>query len=150
MLDFRERIQINRKMIGKQQTVDLILRIRSAVENLKIPITFFEFGTVLAFLYFHEQDTDISIIEVGMGGRLDATNLCKAKISIITSISLDHTQYLGDSLQQIAFEKASIIKECGTVFAHIPEEEVFQVVNSLAKKCFADVYRLGLEFHVAP
>ncbi len=150
LLDFRERNQINRKMIGKQQTVDLILRIRSAVENLKIPITFFEFGTVLAFLYFHEQDTDISIIEVGMGGRLDATNLCKAKISIITSISLDHTQYLGDSLQQIAFEKASIIKECGTVFAHIPEEEVFQVVNSLAKKCFADVYRLGLEFHVAP
>ena len=150
LLDFRERIQINRKMIGKQQTVDLILRIRSAVENLKIPITFFEFGTVLAFLYFHEQDTDISIIEVGMGGRLDATNLCKAKISIITSISLDHTQYLGDSLQQIAFEKASIIKERGTVFAHIPEEEVFQVVNSLAKKCFADVYRLGLEFHVTP
>ena len=150
LLDFRERIQINRKMIEKQQTVDLILRIRSAVENLGIPITFFEFGTVLAFLYFHEQDTDISIIEVGLGGRLDATNLCKAKISIITSISLDHTQYLGDNLQQIAFEKASIIKECGTVFAHIPEEEVFQVVNRLAKKCFADVYRLGLEFHVAP
>jgi len=150
LLDFRERIQINRKMIEKQQTVDLILRVRSAVENLKIPITFFEFGTVLAFLYFHEQDTDISIIEVGLGGRLDATNLCKAKISIITSISLDHTQYLGDNLQQIAFEKASIIKECGTVFAHIPEEEVFQVVNRLAKKCFADVYRLGLDFHVTP
>ena len=150
LLDFRERIQINRKMIKKQQTVDLILRIRSAVESLKIPITFFEFGTVLAFLYFHEQDTDISIIEVGLGGRLDATNLCKAKISIITSISLDHTQYLGDNLQQIAFEKASIIKEGGTVFAHIPEEEVFQVVNRLAKKCFAEVYRLGLEFHVAP
>nr|ADI17911.1 folylpolyglutamate synthase [uncultured Desulfobacterales bacterium HF0200_07G10] len=150
LLDFRERIQVNRKMIGKQQTLELILRVRSAVENLKIPITFFEFGTVLAFLYFHEQNTDINVIEVGLGGRLDATNLCKAEISIITSISLDHTQYLGDNLQQIAFEKASIINEGGTVFAHIPEEEVFKVVNLLAKKCFADIHRLGLEFHVAP
>jgi dihydrofolate synthase / folylpolyglutamate synthase len=150
LLDFRERIQINRKMIAKQQTTDLILRIRAVVEKLKISITFFEFGTVLAFLYFHEQNTDINIIEVGMGGRLDATNLCKAEISIITSISLDHTQYLGDDLQQIAFEKASIIKESGTVFADVPKDEVFQVVNHFAKKCLANLYRLGLEIHITP
>ena len=149
LLDFRERIQINRRMIEKQQTVDLITRIKSAVERIKIPITFFEFGTVLAFLYFNEQNTDINIIEVGLGGRLDATNLCQAEISIITSISRDHTQYLGEDLKQIAFEKASIIKESGTVFAHIPDDELLEVVNNLAKKCSAKLYRLGVDFHVA-
>ena len=150
LLDFRERIQINRRMIEKQQTADLICRIKSAVEKLKTPVTFFEFGTVLAFLYFHEQKTDINIIEVGLGGRLDATNLCKAEISIITSISRDHTQYLGEDLEQITFEKASIIKESGTVFADIPKEELFRVVNDLAQKCSANLYRLGEDFHVAP
>ena len=150
LLDFRERIQINRKMIEKRQTVDLVFKVKSAVESLNIPITFFEFGTVLAFLYFHEQNTDINVIEVGLGGRLDATNLCKAEISIITSISRDHTQYLGEDLEQIVFEKASIIKESGTVFADIPEERLFQVANSLAQKCKADIYRLGVDFHVSP
>ena len=150
LLDFRERIQINRRMIEKQQTVDLITRIKSAVEKLKIHITFFEFGTVLAFLHFNEQNTDINIIEVGLGGRLDATNLCQAEISIITSISRDHTQYLGEDLKQIAFEKACIIKESGTVFAHIPDEELFDVVNNVAEKRSADLYRLGVDFRVAP
>jgi dihydrofolate synthase / folylpolyglutamate synthase len=148
LLDFCERIQINREMIEKDQTVDLVMRIKSAVEKLDIPITFFEFGTVLAFLYFNEKNTDINVIEVGLGGRLDATNLCHAEISIITSISRDHTQYLGKDLKQITFEKASIIKESGTVFAHIPEEELFEVVNNLSKKCSADLYRLGVDFHI--
>jgi dihydrofolate synthase/folylpolyglutamate synthase len=149
LLDFRERIQINRKMIEKQQTVDLTFKVKSVVESLKIPITFFEFGTVLAFLYFYEQNTDINVIEVGLGGRLDATNLCKADISIITSISRDHTQYLGEDLEQITFEKASIIKESGTVFADIPEERLFQVANSIARKRKADIHRLGVDFHVS-
>jgi dihydrofolate synthase/folylpolyglutamate synthase len=149
LLDFRERIQINRKMIEKQQTVDLIFKVKSVVESLKIPITFFEFGTVLAFLYFYEQNTDINIIEVGLGGRLDATNLCKAEISIITSISRDHTQYLGEDLEQITFEKASIIKESGTVFADIPEERLFQIANGIDRKRKADIFRLGVDFHVS-
>lgn len=149
LLDFRERIQINRRMIKKQRTVELIIQIKSAVEKLEIPITFFEFGTVLAFLYFNEQKTDINVIEVGLGGRLDATNLCHAEISIITSISRDHTQYLGDDLKQIAFEKASIIKESGTVFAHIPEEELFEVVSNLSQKHSADLYRLGVDIKIA-
>jgi dihydrofolate synthase / folylpolyglutamate synthase len=149
LLDFRERIQINRQMIEKKQIVDLIFKVKSAVESLKIPITFFEFSTVLAFLYFYEQNTDINIIEVGLGGRLDATNLCKAEISIITSISRDHTQYLGEDLEQITFEKASIIKESGTVFADIPEERLFQVANNIARKSKADLFRLGVDFQVS-
>ena len=149
LLDFRERIQINRNLIEKQDATQLILKIKSAVEKLEIPVTFFEFGTVMAFLYFNEQNTDVNILEVGLGGRLDATNLCEADISIITSISRDHIEYLGDDLKQIAFEKASIIKPSGTVFAHIPDEEIFNVVNSLAQSRKASVYRLNSEFKVA-
>jgi len=148
ILDFRERIQINRSLIEKEDTTELILRIKKAVKILDIPITFFEFGTVLAFLYFKENDTDVNILEVGLGGRLDATNLCKAEISIITSISYDHTEFLGNDLKQIAFEKASIIKERGTVFAHIPNEEIFNVVNSLAQDRGASIYRLNKEFQI--
>ncbi|MEC9018732.1 MAG: folylpolyglutamate synthase/dihydrofolate synthase family protein [Nitrospinota bacterium] len=146
LLDFRERIQINRNLIEKQDATELILRIKKAVKKLDIPITFFEFGTVLAFLYFKENNTDVNILEVGLGGRLDATNLCEAEISIITSISHDHTEFLGSELKQIAFEKASIIKESGTVFAHIPDEEIFNVVNSLAQDRGASIYRLNREF----
>ena len=146
ILDFRERIQINRSLIEKQDTTELILRIKKAVKKLDIPITFFEFGTVLAFLYFKENNTDVNILEVGLGGRLDATNLCEAEISIITSISHDHTEFLGSELKQIAFEKASIIKESGTVFAHIPDKEIFNVVNSLAQDRGASIYRLNREF----
>ena len=150
ILDFRERIQIDRSMIEKQQITELIYRVKSAVEKLKTPVTFFEFGTVLAFLYFHEQNTDMNVIEVGLGGRLDATNLCKAEISIITSISRDHTQFLGEDLEQITFEKASIIKESGTVFADIGNDELFQIVNELALKNSAELYRLGVDFQVTP
>ena len=148
LLDFRERIQINRSLIEKDKTTELILKIKEAVEKINVPITFFEFGTVMAFLYFKEQKTDVNILEVGLGGRLDATNLCKAEISIITSISRDHIEYLGKDLKQIAFEKASIIKEGGTVFAHLPDEEIFNVVNSLAESRGASIFRLRNEFEV--
>jgi dihydrofolate synthase / folylpolyglutamate synthase len=149
LLDFRERIQTNRNLIEKQDITRLTQIIKNAVEELQIPVTFFEFGTVLAFLYFKEQNVDVNILEVGLGGRLDATNLCEAEISIITSISHDHMEYLGNDLKQIAFEKASIIKPSGTVFAHIPDKEIFNVVNSLAQSRGATVYRLNSEFKVA-
>ncbi|MBT5867851.1 MAG: bifunctional folylpolyglutamate synthase/dihydrofolate synthase [Nitrospinaceae bacterium] len=149
LLDFRERVQINRKLIKKHHTVELITRIRSAVKELNIAITFFEFTTVLAFLHFKEQQTDINVIEVGLGGRLDATNLCQADISIITSIAHDHTQYLGEKLEQIAFEKASIIKSHGTVIANITEGKALKVVEDLATKHSAQLYNLGVDFQVS-
>jgi dihydrofolate synthase / folylpolyglutamate synthase len=149
LLDFRERIQTNRNLIEKQDIIRLTQKIKNAVEELQIPVTFFELGTVLAFLYFKEQNVDVNILEVGLGGRLDATNLCEAEISIITSISHDHMEYLGNDLKQIAFEKASIIKPSGTVFAHIPDNETFNVVNSLAQSRDATLYRLNNEFKVA-
>jgi dihydrofolate synthase/folylpolyglutamate synthase len=119
------------------------------VEEQNIPITFFEFGTAMAFLYFAEQETDINVIEVGLGGRLDATRLCASTVSVLTSLSLDHTNYLGNTIQQIAFEKASIIKKDGTIFAAIEEGEgVLDVISKTAREKSAKVKLLGKDFRV--
>ena len=78
-------------------------------DPLKIP-TFFEFGTALGFLHFDCRRVDVAVVEVGLGGRFDSTNVCRPAVAVVTSISLDHTQVLGDTTEQIAFEKAGIIK----------------------------------------
>jgi len=148
LVHFCERIQINRALMAENEMIKTISRVKKAVEALDIPITFFEFGTAMAFLHFSEQNTDINIIEVGMGGRLDATSLCKGDISIITSISKDHTSYLGEELGKIAFEKASILKEGGTVFAVKGVEEVNQVIKGIADQKSAELNFLGDHFWV--
>ncbi|HJO56990.1 MAG TPA: folylpolyglutamate synthase/dihydrofolate synthase family protein, partial [Nitrospinaceae bacterium] len=146
---FSERIQINRHSIPESRLEDLIIRIRKVVEEQNIPTSFFEFGTAMAFLYFAEQETDINVIEVGLGGRLDATRLCAGTVSILTSISLDHTSYLGNTVQQIAFEKASIIKEGGTVFAAIGDGKgTLDVISKSAREKSAKVNLLGEDFRV--
>lgn len=146
LLNFNERIQVNRSPVEEDHLKDLIIRVRQAVEKLKLPITFFEFGTVMAFIYFHESQTDWNVIEVGLGGRLDATNLCQAEISIITSIGLDHTQYLGTDLNRIAYEKACIIKDFGTVFAHSENTGALSVIKKVAGERSAAVQILGRDF----
>jgi dihydrofolate synthase/folylpolyglutamate synthase len=146
LIDFCERIQINRNTIDNKSTCDLISQVKKATETLNLQITFFEFSTVMAFLYFYENKTDWNVIEVGLGGRLDATNLCQAEISIITSISLDHTEYLGTDLKQIAFEKASIIKPGGMVIADLSNEETIAVVRQQCQKHSAKLYLSGVDF----
>ena len=148
LVHFCERIQINRALMTESEMIKIISRVKKAVEDIEIPITFFEFATAMAFLHFSEQKTDINIIEVGMGGRLDATSLCKGDISIITSISKDHTSYLGEELDKIAFEKASIIKEGGTVFAMKGVEEVNQTIKDIADQKSAKLKFLGDHFWV--
>jgi dihydrofolate synthase/folylpolyglutamate synthase len=106
LYSFRERIQINGKPISQEATVQLMDRILA----LDPQSTFFELTTLLAFIYFRQENVDIAVIETGLGGRLDATNIITPLLSIITSISLDHTALLGESLEEIAFEKAGIIK----------------------------------------
>ena len=113
LVDFRERIRVNGKKISKQ-------RVTHYVEELKsLPLrgdleesgfSFFELATALAFQYFAEQEVDFAVIEVGLGGRLDCTNIITPILSVITNISFDHVQYLGDTLPKIAAEKAGIIK----------------------------------------
>ena len=143
---FGERIQINRIPLSENELIQLVAKVKHVVENLKIPITFFEFATAMAFLHFAEQETDINVIEVGMGGRLDATSLCKGDITIITSIAKDHTSYLGTKIEEITFEKASVIKEGGTVFAIKGTKKVHEVIKSISDIKSATAQFLGEHF----
>ncbi len=108
LVDFRERIRVNGEMITEQYVVDFVA---NHFDNVKhIMPSFFELTMMMAFCYFREQNIDIAIIEVGLGGRLDSTNVISPELSIITNISYDHVQFLGDTLDKIAYEKAGIIK----------------------------------------
>ncbi len=124
--DFRERIKINGKMISKQKVSRFISNYKSDFEIIQP--SFFELTVGMAFQYFADEKVDIAIIETGMGGRLDSTNLLNPELSIITNIGLDHTQFLGHSIAEIAAEKAGIIKE------NIPI--VIGETNSESKKIF--------------
>lgn len=108
LIDFRERIRVNGKPISQQRVIDFVDKERAFFEPLHP--SFFELTTALAFLYFKEQEVDVAVIEVGLGGRLDCTNIIMPETSIITNISFDHTQFLGNTLSEIASEKAGIIK----------------------------------------
>jgi dihydrofolate synthase/folylpolyglutamate synthase len=107
--DFRERIKINGKMISKQKVSHFISSYKSDFEIIQP--SFFEMTAGMAFKYFADENVDIAIVETGMGGRLDSTNLINPELSIITNIGLDHTQFLGETIAEIATEKAGIIKE---------------------------------------
>lgn len=109
LMDFRERIRVNGEMIPEAAVVDFVERERAFFEPLHP--SFFELTTALAFKFFAEEEVDVAVIEVGLGGRLDCTNIITPELSVITNISLDHTQFLGDTLEKIAAEKAGIIKE---------------------------------------
>ena len=109
IVDFRERMRVNGKCISEQYIIDFVEKERAFFEPLHP--SFFELTTAMAFKYFAEEEVDIAVIEVGLGGRLDCTNIITPLVSIITNISMDHTQFLGDTLAKIAGEKAGIIKE---------------------------------------
>lgn len=107
--DFRERIRINGAMIPEENVISFIHQYADQFE--KIGLSFFEMTVGMAFNYFREEKVDIAIIETGMGGRLDSTNLVEPLLSVITNIGMDHMQFLGDTIEKIAFEKAGIIKK---------------------------------------
>jgi len=107
--DFRERIRINGQMISQEYVMDFVKRHVSKFEEMDL--SFFEMTVGMAFQYFADEKVDVAIIETGMGGRLDSTNVIQPLLSVITNISLDHTQYLGTTLEAIAAEKAGIIKQ---------------------------------------
>ena len=137
LTDFRERIRVNGKMISEQYVMDFIDSERSFFEPL-YP-TFFELTTALAFKYFAEQNVDVAVVEVGLGGRLDCTNIITPDLCVITNISFDHTQYLGDTLAKIAFEKAGIIKPHVPVVIGETHEETTPVFLSKANAVQADI-----------
>ncbi|MDO4210105.1 MAG: folylpolyglutamate synthase/dihydrofolate synthase family protein [Bacteroidales bacterium] len=108
LVDFRERIRINGEMIPEQYVVDFVANERSFFEPLHP--SFFELATAMAFKYFADENVDVAVVEVGLGGRLDCTNIIHPEVSVITNISFDHVGFLGDTLAKIAAEKAGIMK----------------------------------------
>ena len=132
LVDFRERIRVNGQCISKERVVNFVKDERKFFEPLHP--SFFELTTALAFKYFDEQKVDIAIIEVGLGGRLDCTNIISPILSIITNISFDHTQFLGDTLAKIAGEKAGIIKKGVLVIIGEANEETRPVFQSKANE----------------
>ena len=108
LVDFRERIRVNGKKVGEQYVIDFVNNYR--VEFEPVNPSFFELTMMMAFCYFRDQQVDIAVVEVGLGGRLDSTNIITPALSIITNIGLDHTQFLGNTIRKIANEKAGIIK----------------------------------------
>jgi dihydrofolate synthase/folylpolyglutamate synthase len=135
LVEFEERIMVNNKEIGSDELVNLIYEIKDVAQDmLSEPrrLTFFEFTTALAFLYFQRCDIDVGVIEVGLGGRLDATNVITPLISVITHVDLEHTEYLGNTLASIAFEKAGIIKRGVPVVTHEWKKEPLDVIRSVA------------------
>ncbi len=110
LVDFRERIRINGEMISREEVIDFTDRYRKLENNSAIPPSFFELSTIMAFEYFKRHKVDIAVIEVGLGGRLDTTNIITPCLSVITNISFDHVALLGNTLEEIASEKAGIIK----------------------------------------
>lgn len=132
LVDFRERIRVNGQCISKERVVKFVEDERKFFEPLHP--SFFELTTALAFKYFDEQKVDIAIIEVGLGGRLDCTNIISPILSIITNISFDHTQFLGDNLAKIAGEKAGIIKKGVPVIIGEANEETRPVFQSKANE----------------
>lgn len=137
LVDFRERIRVNGQCISKERVVKFVEDERQFFEPLHP--SFFELTTALAFKYFDEQKVDIAIIEVGLGGRLDCTNIISPILSIITNISFDHTQFLGDTLAKIAAEKAGIIKKGVPVIIGEANEETSPVFQSKANEVNSDI-----------
>ena len=129
--DFRERIRINGKVINKNYVVDFIEQNKTAFEKLKL--SFFEMTVGMAFQYFFENKIDIAVIETGMGGRLDSTNLINPELSIITNIGLDHTQFLGETIEKIAVEKAGIIKKNTPVVIGETQNQIRDIFIEKAK-----------------
>ncbi|MBI9042179.1 folylpolyglutamate synthase/dihydrofolate synthase family protein [Lutibacter sp.] len=136
--DFRERIKINGEVIRKIDVINFVKKNQLFFETHSL--SFFEMTVGLAFEYFAKQKVDIAIIEVGLGGRLDSTNIITPEVSVITNIGLDHTQFLGETLPEIAFEKAGIIKNEIPVVIGEYQEKIFNVFNEKAKQCNAEIY----------
>ena len=130
--DFRERIKINGEMIKKKHVVNFVKENKGIFE--KINLSFFEFTVAMSFDFFAKKKVDLAIIETGLGGRLDSTNIINPELSIITNISLDHTNLLGNSIKEIAIEKAGIIKDNSCVIIGRKQESTMPIFNKVAKE----------------
>ena len=144
-----EQIQIGHEIITNEELVDLLnelIPVLTEIESDRNYLTSFEVYTVLAFMYFEKKRPAIALIETGLGGRLDSTNVIHPLLAIITSISLEHTQLLGDTLAEIAAEKAGIIKEGISVITAVESLEALQPIMDKAAQTHAGLFQMGKDF----
>ena len=151
LVSFRERIQINRQLISENEVVRLVEELQPLFEQFPAGHhpTFFEVVTAMALKFFAEQKCDLVIWETGLGGRLDATNIVTPLASVITNVALDHQQWLGETLEKIAFEKAGIIKPAIPVVTAADEPEALAVIEKIAKEKNAPLTKIpNSEFRI--
>jgi dihydrofolate synthase/folylpolyglutamate synthase len=148
LVSFTERIQINGAEITWEEVVKLTDLLRGKVEEEGIPqrFTFFDFTTALAIYYFAYQEVDVSILEVGLGGRLDSTNVVHPLITVITNVERDHHQILGDRIEDIAREKAGIVKQGIPLISGVSQPEVIDILENLCSKHEAPMRLMGRDF----
>ncbi len=146
--EYTERIQLNGAPIGKQAMVDLLEEMKPHIDAIE-RLTTFEITTALAYLYFARCKAGAAVIEVGLGGRLDATNVVTPMVSVITSLSMDHMNVLGDTLAKIAFEKAGIIKPSRPVVLAPQKDEARLVVERVAQERGSQLLQVGKSVHFA-
>jgi dihydrofolate synthase/folylpolyglutamate synthase len=134
---FRERIRVDGSMISEAEVEKHLTTLFALTEEHQIPATFFELTTMMAFSHFVDEDIDIAVIETGLGGRFDATNIVRTKLSVITSISLEHTEILGNTIEEIACEKAGIIKPNVPVVIgpRVPLNTIKKIAKELNSPC---------------
>ena len=145
LTDFRERITINGQMMPENAVVDFVTNNKNIIAKLKP--SFFEMSVAMAFDYFRNEKVDIAVVEVGMGGRLDSTNIIDPMACVITNISYDHVTFLGDTLEKIAIEKAGIIKPATPVVVGESDEFISAVFDEKAKKENAPIYYAERRFN---
>jgi dihydrofolate synthase / folylpolyglutamate synthase len=145
LTDFRERIRINHVMISRREAADCVEQVKEKVTE---DVSYFEFLTAMAFLHFYRQRVDIAVLEIGMGGRLDATNVVIPLLSVITNISLEHREYLGNTLEKITREKGGIIKEGGICLTAAVQKPVIETLMTLCREKAAKLYRLRKEIRI--
>ena len=150
LLRFNERLCIDGKPIADRELAGLITMLKKRLEadSPQDSPTFFEFATAIAFRYFKDRAVDMAVVEVGMGGRYDATNVLHPEVAVITTIGYDHTDYLGDTIEEIAGEKAGIIKDGSKVVTAVEDGAALGVIEAVAKARAASLYRYGREFQV--
>jgi dihydrofolate synthase / folylpolyglutamate synthase len=146
LVSFTERIRVMDEEITPEEVVALADEIWHRTDAANIPLTFFEIVTVMAFLYFARRQVDLAVIEVGLGGRFDATNLVRSVVSVITTISKDHEAYLGSDIASIAGEKGGIIKKKVPVVCGTLPREAMNVIKKIADANQTRIYSLGQNF----
>ena len=142
-----ERIQIDGVPISAAELTSLVAEIRAAVSGAGLMPTFFETATALGFLNFQRRSVDVAVVEVGLGGRLDSTNVCLPEVAVVTSISFDHMTQLGNTLDRIAREKAGIFKNGRPAVSGVVEPAVSAVISEVARERGAPLRQLGRDFH---